>query len=197
MADAGGPALASPGTLLLPDRRVEPHSQRKALRRGTCLGTPGPVPKGADIQFGAWPQSQVSLIMTLPRSPWALMLDVSLGEDRGRVPLSSLGNFMAVSYLSVLFSRGVGAGGQKSRARLEPQVAQRVIGNLVVRVSTDLWSLLDELSLGFLIQNMALSPEQDHSTVLIVLAEVSVLSARPPTQRSHLHSGLDVWGWHS
>lgn len=44
----------------------------------------------------------------------------------------------------------------------------------------DLWSLLDELPLGFLIQNMALSPEQDHSTVLIVLAEVSVLSASQP-----------------
>lgn len=95
--DAGGPAPASPGPLLLPDRRMEPHSQRQAPRRGTCLGTPGPVPKGAAIQFGAWPQSQASLIMTLPRSPWALMLDVSLGEDRGHVPLSSLGNFMAVS----------------------------------------------------------------------------------------------------
>lgn len=91
----------------------------------------------------------------------------------------------------------MGVGGQKGRARLEPQVAQRVRGNLVVRVSMGLWSLLDELPLGFLIQNMALSPEQDRSTVLIVLAEVSVLFARPLTQRSHLHSGLDVWGWHT
>lgn len=63
---------------------------------------------------------------------------------------------------------------------MEPQVAQRVIGDLVVRVSVDLWSSLGELPLGFLIQNMALSPEQDHSTVLIVLAEVSVLSASQP-----------------